>query len=393
MARAGGMIALPGPYVWSLGAVLIFVGAFMPAWWAFWRTRAYAPAELNVRAVGDGPLRPSMILLPAMPDGRQFAISERPVTFGELVRVVGGIAIDAACGERRLSRDLADKPVDCLLGLSQATAYANLLTDEENRARGESGRALLTRCYRSDDAVAAAQDCTGYRLPTVKEWTYVATAGSSAPDGATGARCKSEAWFLADLCDRPEIAMTEGAPAAAVSVKIDDGKVLATAYATGRTATFRIVATAQRQTDAAMLQSAEQALKEKRYGDAFNLYRLAADQGNAQAEVQLGNLYANGLGVAEDNALAVGWYRKAAEQGLPLAASSLGFMYMNGLGVPVDYSQALRWNQNAAASGDRKGLENLSRQYREGLGVDKNDTEAQQLMGMAQAGDFARAGR
>jgi len=404
MARAGGIIALPGSYVWSLGAALVFVGALIPVWWAYSRTRAFAPAQLNVMAVGDGPLRPSMILLPAMPDGRQFAFSESPVTFGEFVRVVGEIAIDAACGQRRLSRDLADKPVDCLLGLSQATAYANLLTDAENRARGESGRALLTRCYPTDDEVAADPACTGYRLPTVKEWSYVAMAGSSAagdaaseePAGAGGAemRCKSQAWFVADLCDHPEIAVTEDLPAAAVSVKTEVAKVSATPYASGRSATFRIVATAQQTgATAALLQTADQAFKATKYSDAANLYRLAADQGNAQAKLQLGNLYANGLGVPQDNVVAVSWYRKAAEQGFPLAASSLGFMYMNGLGVIRDYSVARRWNENAAASGDRKGLENLSQQYREGLGVAKNDSEAQRLMGIAQAGDFARLGR
>ena len=42
----------------------------------------------------------------------------------------------------------------------------------------------------------------------------------------------------------------------------------------------------------------------------------AAEQGNAQAQFNLGWMYANGEGVRQDPVQAVQWYRKAAEQGL-----------------------------------------------------------------------------
>ena len=37
------------------------------------------------------------------------------------------------------------------------------------------------------------------------------------------------------------------------------------------------------------------------------------------------------------------WYRKAAEQGVAEAQSNLGAMYAKGLGVPRDYAEALKW--------------------------------------------------
>ncbi|HIF93894.1 MAG TPA: sel1 repeat family protein [Myxococcales bacterium] len=43
--------------------------------------------------------------------------------------------------------------------------------------------------------------------------------------------------------------------------------------------------------------------------------REAAEQGDADAQNNLGVMYANGYGVAENYAEAVKWYRKAAEQG------------------------------------------------------------------------------
>jgi Sel1 repeat len=43
--------------------------------------------------------------------------------------------------------------------------------------------------------------------------------------------------------------------------------------------------------------------------------RMAADRGHVQAQVSVGNLYGNGIGVLKDYAEALRWYRKAADQG------------------------------------------------------------------------------
>ncbi len=47
---------------------------------------------------------------------------------------------------------------------------------------------------------------------------------------------------------------------------------------------------------------------------AVKWYRNAAEQGHADAQFNLGTMYANGDGVPEDDATAMKWYRKAAEQ-------------------------------------------------------------------------------
>lgn len=44
-------------------------------------------------------------------------------------------------------------------------------------------------------------------------------------------------------------------------------------------------------------------------------YRLAAEQGYADAQFRLGLMYAEGRGVAKDDAEAVRWYQLAAAQG------------------------------------------------------------------------------
>ena len=84
---------------------------------------------------------------------------------------------------------------------------------------------------------------------------------------------------------------------------------------------------------------------------AFSEYRKAADQGDANAQNNLGIMYYMGRGVAQDYAAAISWYRKAADQGLALAQHQLGYMYAEGRGVRQDYVQALKWYNLSAASG------------------------------------------
>ena len=74
-------------------------------------------------------------------------------------------------------------------------------------------------------------------------------------------------------------------------------------------------------------------------------------------------MYANGEGVPRDDAEAVQWYRLAAEQGIASAQFNLGVMYANGEGVPQDYVSAHMWLNLAAATGDedaRKARENVA---------------------------------
>ena len=63
---------------------------------------------------------------------------------------------------------------------------------------------------------------------------------------------------------------------------------------------------------------------EKILSDAYNAgdyetvlkgLRTPAEQGDAEAQFNLGVMYANGEGVTQDDKEAVKWYRLAAEQG------------------------------------------------------------------------------
>jgi TPR repeat protein len=65
-----------------------------------------------------------------------------------------------------------------------------------------------------------------------------------------------------------------------------------------------------------------------------------------------------GKGVPKDYAEAVKWYRLAAAQGNANAQLNLGVMYANGHGVPEDYVQAYAWMNLAAAQGNKDNSKN-----------------------------------
>ncbi len=85
------------------------------------------------------------------------------------------------------------------------------------------------------------------------------------------------------------------------------------------------------------------------YATALKEWRPLAEQGDAQAQALLGELYMRGEGVAPDNAEAAKWFHLAAEQVQAFAQYSLGVIYTYGVGAPRNYVQAHKWYSLAAA--------------------------------------------
>ena len=112
------------------------------------------------------------------------------------------------------------------------------------------------------------------------------------------------------------------------------------------------------------------------YEEAVKWYRKAAEQGDANAQCNLGNCYFNGTGVPQSYSDAVKWYRKAAEQGDTDAQCWLGICYYNGHGVPQSYSDAVKWYSKSAEQGNAAAQCNLGICYESGLGVSCSKSEA-----------------
>lgn len=119
------------------------------------------------------------------------------------------------------------------------------------------------------------------------------------------------------------------------------------------------------------------------FDDALRIWQTLADQGDANAQINLGALYDNGKGVAEDPATAVKWYRLAASQGNRQAQYYLGLMYATGRGVALDMSAATEWYFKAAQQGFAKAQFNLGLLYTEFPALSESDSPTRHRPQMA----------
>ena len=119
------------------------------------------------------------------------------------------------------------------------------------------------------------------------------------------------------------------------------------------------------------------------YATALREWYPLAEQGDAEAQFNLGLMYRKGLGVPRHYAEAMKWYRKAAEQGDAQAQYNLGFMYDIGLGVPEDYAEAVKWFRKAAEQGNAKAQTYLGFMYHEGQGVTQDYVQAHMWYNLA----------
>jgi len=121
------------------------------------------------------------------------------------------------------------------------------------------------------------------------------------------------------------------------------------------------------------------------YATALHEWRPLAEQGNADAQNNLGAMYDDGHGVPQDYGQARQWYEKAATQGYAIAQFNLSWLYDNGQGVPQDYGQARLWYEKAAAQGYANAQSNLAVLYDDGDGVPQDFVQAHKWYSLAVA--------
>ena len=99
------------------------------------------------------------------------------------------------------------------------------------------------------------------------------------------------------------------------------------------------------------------------YTEAFKWYQKAAEQGDADAQCNLGRCYEYGNGIDQNYTEAVKWYKKAAEQGYARAQCNLGYCYYHEKGITKNYTEAVKWYQKAAKQGYARAQNNLGLCY------------------------------
>jgi TPR repeat protein len=122
----------------------------------------------------------------------------------------------------------------------------------------------------------------------------------------------------------------------------------------------------------------------------------AAENGDAQAQYELGEWYADGETAPRDPAKAVEWMRKAAEQGHMEAQFAMAAFYARGVRGVLrwDMKEAAKWTEKAAEQGHVDAQNNLGMCYAEGRGVELNNVTAREWFRKAAAqGDEMAAAR
>jgi len=88
--------------------------------------------------------------------------------------------------------------------------------------------------------------------------------------------------------------------------------------------------------------------------------------GDANAEYEIGTVFARGMGVPQSYEHAAYWYRRAADQGKSDAAYAFGALWEQGLGVPRDAREAMNWFRKASVTGNPHGAYEVGRLYETG---------------------------
>lgn len=111
----------------------------------------------------------------------------------------------------------------------------------------------------------------------------------------------------------------------------------------------------------------------------FSACQLAATNGEADAQKELGSLYFTGEGVQQDFAQALHWYTQAAEQGHAVATYNVGVLHDKGLGLKKDYKEAGKWYRKSADLGYSTAQYNLGIMYEYGQTVEEDPALAMEL--------------
>lgn len=126
----------------------------------------------------------------------------------------------------------------------------------------------------------------------------------------------------------------------------------------------------------------------------FNQVKEKASQGDPDAQICLGDLYAIGLGTARDLDQKLSWYRSAEKQGDHHATLLLSELYMYGSGVPKDTRKGLSMLHALVDGGYLPAATDIGLAYAMGIGLPKDQLQTiKWYEKAAEANDYWAAAR
>jgi len=105
------------------------------------------------------------------------------------------------------------------------------------------------------------------------------------------------------------------------------------------------------------LDDAVEAMRSGDFAEAYCIMRPLAEDGDADAQYNIGWMYLNGYGLRINDSLALEWWKKASDQGHSDASFSIGMLYSLGEGeVFKDSDEAINYYLIAADDGHEDAI-------------------------------------
>lgn len=125
--------------------------------------------------------------------------------------------------------------------------------------------------------------------------------------------------------------------------------------------------------------------------ESFESVQAKAEAGDVNAQFELGAMYHDGQGVAQDFPKAKQWFEEAADQNDSRAQFNLGVMYYTGESVKQNFKKAQDWFEKAAEQGNTRAQFNLGVMFYRGEGVKQDLAKALDYFTRAGSLGFAEA--
>ncbi|MDR2449415.1 MAG: sel1 repeat family protein [Prevotellaceae bacterium] len=128
--------------------------------------------------------------------------------------------------------------------------------------------------------------------------------------------------------------------------------------------------------------------------EAYRYFRLAAEKGNGKAAFNLGLMWKYSDSLKVDLEASTKWFQKSAELGYKDAHYAVGYTYYKGIGIKQDYTKAVEHLQLAADNKHAPAMFLLGFCYLNGYGVERDAEKGKRLikktadMGYDRAIDF-----
>lgn len=125
------------------------------------------------------------------------------------------------------------------------------------------------------------------------------------------------------------------------------------------------------------------AYQKGKYLESLRIWEKLAAADDPISAHSAGVLYANGLGIEQNQEKAFGLFLQSAAAGYAPAQYDVGRSYFNGEGTDISYIEAVKWWTKAADNKNVRAMFNLATLYRKGIGVPRDQVLAHRYYEMA----------